>query len=672
MTPFEALENAVLWRGDGETIRIEAWGKNSLRTRSILMSDPIDTDYALLPQEARDAKISVEETQASITNGGITALLEANTYFNYALGYTVNSVRITYVDASGKVLLKELGIGGSLQLKPRKYEFRTGDSYRMTASFEPNPGEKLFGMGQYQQEVFDLKGSTVELAHRNSQASVPFVLSSEGYGFFWHNPAVGTATFANNRTEWLAQSSQQIDYWITAGDSPAQIVSQYMDAVGHAPTMPDYGLGYWQCKLRYYNQEQLLEVAREHKRRGLPMDVIVADYFHWPKMGDYRFDEEFWPDPKAMVDELKELGIELMVSIWPQVALDSENYVDFKSKNLLVRSERGMDLHMGFLGPSAFIDPTNPRTRSEIWEMCKQNYHDLGINLFWLDEAEPEYGNYDFENYRYHLGNNAEIGNIYPQAYARTFYEGQVAAGQKDVVNLLRCAWAGSARYGALAWSGDISSTFEDLRNQITAGLHMGIAGIPWFTTDIGGFHNGDVNDPEFHELLVRWFQFGAFCPVMRMHGDREPYEFVTAADGEERCRSGAANEVWSYGEVTGSILEKYLWVRESMRPYMREVMDQTRDEGTPVMRPMFYGFPQDSETWDLNDQYLLGDSLLVAPVTSLGERSRSVYLPQGTTWRDLNSGDVHEGGQRITVPAPLDTIPVFARGGDLESLTIS
>ena len=265
--------------------------------------------------------------------------------------------------------------------------------------------------------------------------------------------------------------------------------------------MPERGLGYWQCKLRYWNQEQLLDVAREHQRRGVPLDVIVADFFHWPKMGDYRFDREFWPDPAAMVAELRELGVELMVSVWPQVSVDSENFDAFSQRNLLVRTERGMDVQMAFEGPSVFLDVTNPETRETVWDLCRANYYDLGIRAFWLDEAEPEYAVYDFDNYRYHLGSNLQVGNLYPQAFARAFYEGQTAAGQTDVVNLVRSVWAGSQRYGTLAWSGDISSTWPDFRRQITAGIHMGVAGIPWFTTDIGGFHDGHVNDPAFHEL---------------------------------------------------------------------------------------------------------------------------------------------------------------------------
>lgn len=274
-------------------------------------------------------------------------------------------------------------------------------------------------MGEYQQDVMDLKGSTFELAHRNSQASVPFVVSSAGYGFLWNNPAIGQATFALNRTEWRADSARQIDYWVTAGDTPAAIERNYANATGHSPMMPEWGLGFWQCKLRYWNQEQLLEVAREFRRRGIPLDLIVIDFFHWPHMGDFSFEREFWPDPKAMCDELHEMGIKLMVSVWPQVAIESENYAEMKSRNLLVMAEKGEDIGMMFEGPSQFFDATNPAARKYVWDKCRANYADLGVDAFWLDEAEPEYGSYDFENYRYYAGSNQQIGNIFFTKYIK-------------------------------------------------------------------------------------------------------------------------------------------------------------------------------------------------------------------------------------------------------------
>ncbi|QTE31178.1 glycoside hydrolase family 31 protein [Pengzhenrongella sicca] len=661
---FELDGTALVWRGDGETVRVEPWGADSVRVRSAVMADVVESGFALLPQPATDASIDVDGDVARLTNGNLTAVLTARSFHSDLVGYRVHRCELAFYNQHGTLLFKELDPGGSLHLKARDLRPHLGGDFRITAAFEADPAEKLYGMGQYQQHILDIKGSAFELAHRNSQASVPFVLSSAGYGFLWHNPAIGRANFALNRTEWVAESSKQLDYWVTAGDTPAAITAAYADATGHAPMMPEHGLGFWQCKLRYWNQEQLLEVAREHTRRGLPLDVIVADFFHWPQMGDFRFDAEFWPDPQAMVDELRGLGVELMVSVWPQVSIRSENFAAMKKNNLLVRSERGIDMQMQFEGPSVFLDPTNPATREFLWATLKRNYFDLGIKTFWLDEAEPEYGVYDFDNFRYHLGTNVQVGNIYPQAFSRALYEGQRSAGQEDIVNLVRCAWAGSQRYGALVWSGDIHSTFEDYRRQITAGIHMGVAGIPWFTTDIGGFHDGDITDPGFRELLIRWFQFGTFCPVMRLHGDRLPGEPVQAADGSPRLASGGGNELWSFGDDVYEILAGYVHLREAMRPYTRELMAAAHESGQPVMRGMFHEFPDQAPCWDLADQYMYGPDLLVAPVIVPGATSREVYLPAGATWTDLHSGAVLAGGGTVVVDAPLAVIPVFARDG--------
>ena len=486
-------------------------------------------------------------------------------------------------------------------------------------------------------------------------------ISSRGYGFLWHNPAIGTVSFGRNRTTWHADTTKQLDYWITAGDTPKDISRNYGRATGFAPMMPEYGLGFWQCKLRYWNQEQLLNVAREYKRRNLPIDVIVCDFFHWPRMGDYRFDPEFFPDPAAMVKELKDMGIELMVSVWPQVALTSENYEEMRQQGLLVRAEYGEQIGMRFVEDSMFFDATNPRARKYVWKKIKKNYYDLGIRVFWLDEAEPEYGTYDFKAYRYHIGPNQQVGNVWPQYYARLFYEGMQEAGQENPVNLLRCAWAGSQRYGALVWSGDIMSDWSYFRRQICAGLNMGAAGIPWWTTDIGGFHNGWIDKPEFKELLLRWFQWGCYCPVMRIHGDRKPMERVYRKDGTEVLPSGADNEVWSFGEEAYEILTKYLRRREELRSYVRELMRQAHEDGTPLMRAMWYAFPEDPACADIKDQFMFGDKYLVAPVLAPGLRERQVYVPKGT-WRNVDTGETICGGQIITVPAPIEVIPVLEK----------
>ncbi|MFJ4160051.1 TIM-barrel domain-containing protein [Microbacterium testaceum] len=654
----------LLWRGDGETVLIEPWGRDSVRVRARLMHDIADHDWALLPAEPVDVAIEVDAERATLTNGRLRVVATSSTGIQLQTGYDRNFCHLSFFDASGRLLFQERDAGGSLALVAREHRPIPGGDVRLTASFETAADERLYGMGQYQQDVLDLKGCSLELAHRNSQSSVPFVMSSRGYGFLWHNPAIGRATFAANGTRWEAESTEQLDYWVTAGETPREIARAYADATGHAPMMPERGLGFWQCKLRYSSQDELLAVAREHTRRGLPLDVIVADFFHWPKMGDFRFEDEFWPDPEAMVRELDSLGVELMVSVWPQVSLESENYALMKKENLLVRAERGLDVHMSFEGPSAFLDATNPRARAFVWQRCRQNYGRHGIRTFWLDEAEPEFGLYDYDNYRYHAGPVPQVGNLYPQHYARAFAEGQWGDGETEVVNLLRTAWAGSQRYGALVWSGDIASTFAALRAQITAGIHMGVAGIPWFTTDIGGFHHGDPDDEGFRELLVRWFQFGAFSPVMRLHGDRLPTRDVHAADGSRRSPTGGPNEVWSFGDEATPILERYLFAREALRPYLRTVMRDAHDDGQPVLRGLFHEFPADARSWSVKDQYLLGPDLLVAPVVEPGVRARNVVLPTGANWTDLWTGTVHRGGEEIDVDAPLECIPLFVRDG--------
>ena len=425
-------------------------------------------------------------------------------------------------------------------------------------------------------------------------------------------------------------------------------------------------MGFWQCKLRYQTQDEILEVAREYKRRGLPIDVIVVDFFHWPHQGDWKFDKDYWPDPAAMVRELKEMGIELMVSIWPTVDAESENYEEMTELGYLTRSEYGK--RIGQLGDACIIDVTNPDGRNYVWEKIKKNYYDLGIKIFWLDEAEPEFTGYEFEHYRYFLGADMEVGNLYPKYYARMAYEGMEAEGQKNIVNLLRCAWAGSQKYGALVWSGDIDSSFRALRNQLAAGLNMGISGIPWWTTDIGGFHGGNIHDDAFKECFVRWFAFGAFCPVMRLHGFREPFKEPLGTTGGGKHISGAENEVWSYGEEVYEICRKYMELREKMRPYVKTLMQDAHEKGTPIMRPLFYDFPEDKKAWEIEDQYMFGSKVLVCPVLYEGVRERKVYLPEGK-WKNINDNRLYEGGAEYVCDAPYESIPVFVKAGELEEI---
>ncbi|HQD21776.1 MAG TPA: glycoside hydrolase family 31 protein, partial [Arachnia sp.] len=337
---FEVLGNGVLWRGDGETVRIEAWGRG-IRVRAAVMAEIRDADFALLDDVPTAGVVRVDGNAATITAGGTTVVAEEEVAYHWSAGFHRDRLRLRFQDADGRVVLEEIGDGGALMLRAREYRPSAFGGAALRARFASDPDEHIAGMGLYQQPFVDLKGTTLELAHRNSQTSVPFLQSSSGYGFLWNNPATGAATFGRNYTEWTSEAADQLDYWVTVGATPREISDAYAGVTGRPPMMPEHGLGFWQCKLRYWNQEQLLEVAREHHRRGIPLDVIVADFFHWQWMGDYSFEEEFWPDPGAMVRELKELGVELMVSVWPQVSPNSDNFLPLQKENLLVKTRTG-------------------------------------------------------------------------------------------------------------------------------------------------------------------------------------------------------------------------------------------------------------------------------------------------------------------------------------------
>lgn len=658
---FEQRGNALCYRYQAERLIIEPWGENSLRVRAAKMAEMPTEDWALLPPaQACRPEILVREDGGEITNGKIRAeinLIGKLSFYNQKGELLLEEYVRTRKDMFGETC-------SSLEVEAREFKPIIGGDYRLTMRFVSARNEKIYGMGQYQQPYLDLKGADLELAHRNSQASVPFMISSLGYGFLWNNPAVGRVNFGKNITTWEAYSAKKLDYWLTAGDTPAEIEESYANVTGKVPMMPDYAMGFWQCKLRYQTQEELLEVAREYKRRELPISVIVVDFFHWPTQGEWKFDPTYWPDPDAMIAELKEMGIELMVSIWPTVDYRSENFKEMNDKGLLIRVESGYPISMDFMGNTLHFDATNPEAREYVWQKAKKNYYDKGVKVFWLDEAEPEYTVYDFENYRYHLGPDVQVGNIYPVMYAKTFFDGMKAEGQENIINLLRCAWAGSQRYGALVWSGDIKSSFPSMKNQVAAGLNMGLAGIPWWTTDIGGFFGANVADPNFHELLIRWFQYGCFCPVMRLHGYRWPLQPQQGTTGGAECVSGAPNEVWSYTPQVYDILSEYLHMRERLRPYVARLMREAHEKGTPVMRPMFYDFSDDPVCWEAESQYLFGPDVLVVPITDLGCRSVKVYLPEGASWTNAWSGEQFRGGQWITADAPIEQIPLFARDG--------
>lgn len=654
-THVSADNNILFWRLNGEILKIEPWGPDGARVRATNLSDFPEIPGALLETPAASGvEVVVQEGKGILTNGKLRAEIWADGTLHFLHAQ------------SGAVLLEE---PEPIFNKPpaRWYRPLEGSNLsKIDTHFRSEPGEHVFGLGQHQHGLLDNKGAVIDLEQRNTEVCIPFYISSLGYGFLWNNPGVGRVELGTNQTRWVMEATRGIDYYIVAGDTPAEILEKYIDATGHPPLLPDFALGFWQCKLRYRTEQELLSVVREYKQRGLPLAVIVSDYFHWHMMGDWGMDPRDWPDPAGMIKELKEMGVELMVSIWPTVNPSNPVYGEMVERGLLAHTIHGVHAHMAIsdttpegMSMVSFYDATNPEARDFLWQRVKKNYLDCGVRVFWLDADEPELMPMHAENVRFALGNGLEVMNIYPLLHQKGFYDGMQATGQEEIINLSRSAWAGTQRYGAAVWSGDIRSRFEVLRAQIPAGLNIAMSGIPWWTTDIGGFMDGDIRTDYFKELIVRWFQYGVFCPLFRLHGVRLPLNGLYGAQS-----SGADNEVWSFGEQNYEIIRHLLFLREKLKPYLRELNQAAHEHGRPPMRPLYYDFPTDPAAVNLPDQFMLGPDLLVAPVTEQGAVSRHVYLPAGQTWIEAWSGEEFPGGQHIKANAPLERIPAYWRKG--------
>ncbi|NJP46458.1 glycoside hydrolase family 31 protein [Actinacidiphila epipremni] len=658
-TPFDVAGHTLTWRHGHHLLAVQPWGADGVRVRAGLDRVLPDLPGAL---SARQPPVDEAGFEARVAPDGASATLR------------YGKVRVEVDGRSGLVAFHHAGTGAQVLREqpahfwwpgPRHFDPLGGGLHRIEQRFAAYDGERIYGLGQHGHGRLDQKGMVLELAQRNGEVSVPFALSSRGYGLLWNNPAVGRVEFAANGTRWVADRARQIDYWLTVGDTPAEVLTAYAGATGFPSRLPDWASGFWQSKLRYRDQEELLGVAREYARRGLPLSVLVVDYLHWRHLGDWDFDRRAWPDPRAMVEELRELGVEPAVSVWPSVSPLSDNHAVMRDAGLLAAAAGGSTAHAQWPDGEgtaeidvSFYDATDERARAFLWRNVKEHYYDLGIRALWLDGCEPEMRPAGPHQLDFAAGTGGEVANLYPRDHARGIFEHLRAAGEDAVCSLIRSAWAGSQAHGVVLWSGDIPATFPALADSVRAGLNVALSGIPWWTTDIGGFHGGDPDDEAYRELLVRWFQFGVFCPILRLHGHREPRtSHGMVGDG------GGPNEVWSYGSQAYGILTGLLRLRERLRPYVHAHLRDGERTGIPLMRPLLLEFPGDPVAWEVEDQFLFGPDILVAPVTRAGARERRVYLPAGAQWRDAHTGRRYPGGDHVTVDAPLERIPLFVRG---------
>jgi alpha-D-xyloside xylohydrolase len=557
---------------------------------------------------------------------------------------------------------------------PMRGQMLTTDGYRSLRPVEVNgehtyhaevvfpiygSHEGFYGLGQHQAGVWNYRGETVDLSQENTNIAIPLLVSTNGYGIFWNN---ASRSQVNNRfihaLYLSAEVADSIDYYFIYGPEPDQIVARYRELTGEVPLFGRWAYGFWQCKNKYQSQAEIEGVAAKYRAQHIPVDNIVQDWFWWITMGEMTWNKNY-PDPQAMIDTLHKEHFHLMVSIWPYFRPGSatpsdSNYATFDKNGWFIAKTTQQSFHP--IG-QALYDPTNPAARNQYWANANAALFQKGVDAWWLDTDEPETeGREDniLLTNKLYLGSGARYANIYPLFHTEGVSEGQQAASQqKRVFILSRSAYAGAQRYGVTAWSGDVLSDWLTFQRQIPAGLNYAISGMPYWTTDIGGFiSGGNLNDPKFRELFVRWFQFGAFSPIFRVHGTRSPDE----------------NELWSYGPDAEKILIDYDNLRYRLMPYIySQAWQVTSNHGT-LMRPLVMDWRQDVEAQNTGDEYLFGPAILVSPVYTQGATSRSIYLPQ-SVWYDFWTGekvDASKAGQRIQADAPLSKLPLYIRAGSI------
>ena len=511
--------------------------------------------------------------------------------------------------------------------------------------------EGLYGLGQHQAGVWNYRGETVDLSQENTNIAIPLLVSTNGYGIFWNNPS---RSRVNNRFVHMlylsAEVADRVDYYFIYGPEPDQIIRRYRELTGEVPLFGRWAYGFWQCKNKYQSQTELETVAARYRALHIPVDNIVQDWFWWVTMGEMKWNPNY-PDPQGMIDKLHEEHFHLMVSIWPYFRPGTAVYDEFEKKGWFIDKMKAVNYHP--VG-QALYDATNPEARKQYWGNVNAALFQKGVDAWWLDTDEPETeGREDniLTTNKLFLGSGARYANVYPLFHSGGVSNGQrTASGEKRVFILSRSAYAGSQRYGVTAWSGDVMSDWLTFQRQIPAGLNYSISGMPYWTTDLGGFiSGGNLDDPKFRELFVRWFQFGTFSPIFRVHGTRTPDE----------------NELWSYGSEAQQILLDYDTLRYRLMPYIySEAWQVTSRHGT-LMRPLVMDWRNDVESQNTGDEYMFGPAMLVSPMYTQGATNRSVYLPPAT-WYDFWTGEKQEGGKRIEADAPLAKLPLFVRAGSI------
>ncbi|KAK0494724.1 glycoside hydrolase family 31 protein [Armillaria luteobubalina] len=704
-TVFPTLANAAGIRiiNGFERVYIQPFGTNGVRVRSSLMRDPTGTELSALfdpPIEGPGGNQGLSfDTELGVQGSG--------QFINGDLLVSVQGGRLFFYrrESNGTDTLLTSEYTDTKALPSRFYtqDFRAS-SFQAAFSFTSDPGEQFYGVGQQaccKDDSVNKKGQVIDLINFNSQVPIPVYMSNKGYLQFFNMPGQGQIEFSTRRTRFVTSEATVVDYFLTtaAPGNYDALQQQYTGVTGRQPTPPDFILGYQQSKLRYWNQSQVIDVAQRFHDEKVSVSLIVVDFFNWKYQGDWSFDPEFWPDPAGMAAQVKELtGAEMMVSLWPSVEDLSVNYLPLQRGGMLATTRDGTGVQDSFAGVYIrLVDSTNPATREFLWKRLNNSYFSIGIHNFWIDQAdggtlgEPLVNNgqpinilpYARPFTQYFSGTQEATGKMYPWFHQAAIDEGlhnltnSESTTSCEYMSLTRSTFAGGQRYCSYLWSGDTSSEFSTMAQQITVGVSVSASGISSWTLDIGGFDGLNVDSDAGRELFVRWFAMGVFLPYTRVHGSRG----CNIAGADVLFGNNCPNEPWAYGDENFVILKEYIALRYQLVPYVKKLFQMLQATGKTIMRPLYYDFSLSDENvlngTRANDpniihEYMFGPRILVAPVTEANVASKVVYLPclpdslveQGLSWTHWwTDTEFGQGGTFVHVNAGLGEIPVFYLG---------
>jgi alpha-D-xyloside xylohydrolase len=602
-----------------------------------------------------------------------------------SVSLNLKSGELSYTTTKGIALLKEKPNGAAFT----PFDDAGDKTYTVSQAFTLDKDESVYGLGQHQRGNLNQRGQRyTNMIQGNTDDVVPFLQSVKGYGVFWDNYSPSEFNDNAEGTTFKSDVGEGVDYYFMYGGNADGVISAMRDLTGQAPMFPLWTYGYWQSKEHYKSQDELVGVVKKYRDLKVPLDGIIQDWQYWGSnylWNAMDFLNEDYPNPQKMVNDIHSLNAHMIISIWASFGPQTLPYKEMKAKSMLLDfstwPESGSSKWPPNLDyPSGVrpYDPYNPEARDIYWKYMNKGLFSLGIDGWWMDSTEPDHLHFkpsdlDLKTY---LGSFRKVRNAYPLMTVGGVYDHQRAASSdKRVFILTRSAFAGQQRYGANTWSGDVTSSWQALSQQIPTGLNFSLSGIPYWNSDIGGFFltrfRRKLADPDYRELYTRWIEFGTFCPMMRSHGADAPREIY---------------QFGNKGDKVYDAIDKFINLRYRLLPYIYAASWDVTAHQSSMMRALVMDFAKDKDAWDINNEYMFGKSLLVSPVTNpmytkpgtiQGRdtvkvedfsvvKSKQTYLPKGTDWYDFWTGEKLTGGQKVSKQTPLDIIPLYVKAGSI------